>query len=335
MPRSKDIASIARFRSKLNRQVRTFFDERDFLEVETPTVSPYLIPEAHIEIFSTNYFSDTRGERELYLIPSPEVHMKQLIAEGSGSIYQISRSFRNNEQLGRHHNPEFSMLEWYLTGGDSKDNIGVTEELFSTLLSAFPVANQEARKALEPPFRRMSMAEAWQKLAGIDLENAMDLPRLRRAAGRAGIDPRGKEESWEELFHRIFLTLIEPELPRERPLVLEGYPAKIDTLARPIPGTPWLDRWELYVNGTELANCYNEERSWSRMENFFRQEYAIKATSCRVIPEYDPALPEIFSTMPPVSGVALGMDRLAMLFSGSPSLEGVILFPLSAMLDPR
>lgn len=310
--------------------MRSFLDGKGFLEVATPLLSPYLIPEAHIEIFATDYFSHSRGERELYLIPSPEVHMKQLLAAGSGSIYQICPSFRNNEQLGRHHNPEFSMLEWYLAGGSSEENIALAEELFSVLLQAFPEADT---RSLAPPFRRMTMARAWADFAGIDLEAAMDLPGLRRAAEMAGIELREEEESWEDLFHRIFLTLIEPQLPADKPLVVERYPANIRTLAEPVPGTPWLDRWELYVKGVELANCYTEERSRTRMEAFFRQEYAKKAAGSRIVPEYNPKLPETYAAMDPVSGIALGMDRLAMLLSGSPDLGGVILFPLSDMLQ--
>jgi lysyl-tRNA synthetase class 2 len=308
------------FRPRLNQEVRAFFEGKDFLEVETPLLTAAPIPEAHIKLFSTRFFSDTLGERELYLIPSPEVHMKRLIADGSGSIFQICKSFRNDEQMSRHHNPEFTMLEWYTVPGSSEENIGLTEELFLHLVGQFPCTGGD--EALLPSFRRMSMAEAFDRYAGIDLEAAMDLPRLRSAARKAGIDPREHRESWEELFHRIFLTLVEPELPADKPLVLERYPAAIDALAERIPGTPWRDRWELYVRGIELANCYREERNPKRIEAFFRSEYALKSQSARVIPDIDLSYPEIFGSFPECSGVALGMDRLAMLFSASPSIGG-------------
>ncbi len=319
----------ALFRSKLNREVRSFFEGKGFLEVETPLLTPAPIPEAHIELFSTRFYSDTLGERELYLIPSPEVHMKRLISEGSGSIFQICRSFRNDEQMGRHHNPEFTMLEWYTVPGSSEENIALTEELFLHLSDQFP---ETANGALLPPFRRMSMAEAFGRYARIDLEAAMDLPRLRRAASEAGVEPREKGEGWEDLFHRIFLTLVEPELPADRPLVLERYPAAVDALARRIPGTPWRDRWELYVKGLEVANCYGEETDPKRVDAFFRSEYARKAQSARIIPDIDTDYSALFKNFPACSGVALGMDRLAMLFSGTPTIGGVIFFPLSDML---
>lgn len=324
----------ALFRSALNREVRSFFGERGFLEVETPLLSPTLIPEAHIELFSTRFFSDTLGERELYLIPSPEVHMKRLIAEGSGSIFQICRSFRNDEQMSRHHNPEFTMLEWYTVPGSTEENIALTEELFFRLSEKLsgPLPGAVRDEALLPPFRRMTMAEAFKRHAGIDLEAAMDLPGLRRAAEKAGVEPRERGEGWEDLFHRLFLTLVEPELPADRPLVLERYPAAVDALAARLPGTPWRDRWELYVKGVEVANCYGEERDPKRVEAFFRSEQARKAQSSRVIPDIDPGYPSIFENFPECSGAALGMDRLAMLFSGAQSLGGVILFPLSDML---
>ncbi|HKL59153.1 MAG TPA: amino acid--tRNA ligase-related protein, partial [Sphaerochaeta sp.] len=116
----------AQFRSQLNRSIRTFFDQRGYLEVETPTLSPDLIPEPTIQNFATTFDNEFVGSRELYLIPSPEVYMKKLIADGFGSIYQIGHCFRNSEQIGRHHNPEFSMLEYYSVGMDESDSIGLT-----------------------------------------------------------------------------------------------------------------------------------------------------------------------------------------------------------------
>jgi lysyl-tRNA synthetase class 2 len=316
------------FRSRLNRAVRNFFESKGFLEVETPQLSPTVIPEAHIELFSTRFFSDRFGERELYLLPSPEIHMKQLIAEGSGSIFQICKSFRNDEQMSHYHNPEFSMLEWYTVPGSSEENIAMTEELFSCLAETL----HRDGEYLSPPFRRMTMAEAFGRFAGIDLEKGLSLPGLREQAQAAGIDLRDKQESWEELFHRIFLTHVEPELPADRPLVLERYPAAVEALAERIPGTGWLDRWELYVKGTELANCYAEERSQKQVENFFHSQSAQKVQSSRVVPDIDPEYPQIFRNFPKCSGVALGMDRLAMLFSGAATIEGVMLFPFSDML---
>lgn len=109
--------------------IRRFFTEKDFLEVSTPTLSPYLIPEPSIKVFRTDFMNEFKGHLPLYLIPSPEIFMKKLLAAGSGSIFQISQCFRNAEQLGDVHNPEFTMLEYYAVDADEKDSIELTIEM--------------------------------------------------------------------------------------------------------------------------------------------------------------------------------------------------------------
>ncbi|MFP4180860.1 MAG: amino acid--tRNA ligase-related protein, partial [Spirochaetaceae bacterium] len=125
--------SAVKARSRVHQRIRSFFFSKDYLEVETPILSPGVIPEAPIELFETAYFDGRGGERPLFMLPSPELYMKKLLAEGSGDIFQLVRSFRNGEELGPMHNPEFTMLEWYTTGADYHDSIATAEELFLSL----------------------------------------------------------------------------------------------------------------------------------------------------------------------------------------------------------
>ncbi|MFA5448406.1 MAG: amino acid--tRNA ligase-related protein, partial [Sphaerochaeta sp.] len=213
------------FRSHMMRTIRSFFDERSYLEVDTPILSPTLIPESTIENFATTFSNPFLASRELYLVPSPEIYMKQLIADGWGSLYQISHCFRNSEQLGRLHNPEFTMLEYYTVGFDEEDSIGLTEELFAALLDS------NTPEYLKPPFARMTVAEAvWQRTS-VDLEKHQDQRSLAKEARKLGLMVPDEPESWEETFNRIFLTFVEPELPQERPLILDRYPKQIECLA--------------------------------------------------------------------------------------------------------
>lgn len=324
-------------RNTIVQGIRNFFNSKDYLEVETPVLSPYLLPESNIEAFETTYYSYSRGTQQLYLTPSPEIFMKKLIAEGYGDIFQITKSFRNNEQMGRDHNPEFTMLEWYKMNVQAADNIPVTEELFAFLLNLAEEKNTSNRDvdtaSLKPPFRRITMEEIFFAKTGIDLTTVQNFSALTEAALKKGYTLADRGETWETIFNRIFIQEVEPYLPVDRPLIIYNYPAKIECLAKNIPQTPWKDRWELYVGGIELANCYTEEINKKKVASILEQEYLRKAACSKVIPDFDNSFSNLFSdTYSPCSGVALGVDRLVRMFTGKDSLGGVILFPLSDII---
>jgi len=346
--------AVARLRAEAMRSIRDLFSGEGYLEVETPILAPGLIPESNIASFRTRFASPFHPESELYLLPSPELWMKQLIAQGSGSIFQLSRCFRNAEQIGRIHNPEFTMLEWYTVGSDYLREIQTTERLFERLLppksDRDPAPEGDPFEDLRPPFRRLSMEEAFSRYAGIDLAACESLEAIEAAARAAGVAPPAEQgahgsaaspqgaagpvepETWESLFNRIFVGRVEPALPQDRPLVLYNYPANLPSLSRRIPGTPWSERWELYARGCELANCYSEETDPDRISAFFAQE-ARRLTALGGPVRTEPRFPAIFGpSYPRSSGVALGVDRLVMLLSSERDIGGVILFPFSAIL---
>ena len=314
-----------RKRSALYGRIRSFFKDRDFLEVDTPLLSSHLIPEASIENFRTRLVSPYSEDIPLFLIPSPELHMKELMAAGAGDIYQICKSFRNSEQISTVHNPEFTMLEWYKTDIDAEENIGICEELIGDLILP------ETPEACRPPFRRMEMEEAFRELAGFSLQENLEEEALEAQLDRCDI-PREKDDDWETLFHKLFLTLVEPELPSDRPLVLTNYPQRIPTLAKSIPGTPWSDRWELYMQGIEIANCYSEETDLNRIRDFYEKEIPEKKKNAVIDVVSRPDWVEKLKGFPESSGTAVGIDRLIASLMGDKSIQGVILFPLNAIL---
>jgi lysyl-tRNA synthetase class 2 len=243
--------------------------------------------------------------------------MKRLIGRGSGNIFQISRSFRNGDFGSDIHNPEFRLLEWYTVGSGHLDSIRELEGLFSHLLAA---GLEDHTLQLSPPFQRLTVNEAFQRNAGIDLSRCLDVDSLVAAARHSGVRmPR--ECTWEEAFHIVFLTSVEPALPRDRPLVLLDYPALVPTTARRGVGTPWAQRWELFINGVEVANCYTEETDPEVLTTFLRDEQQRKLT-CRVQHVIDEGFALLFPHgFPPVSGTALGVDRLEILFPFSDIID--------------
>jgi elongation factor P--(R)-beta-lysine ligase len=305
-----DSATMRR-RARLIGGVRSFFDQLGYTEVDTPLLAPHLIPEPAIEVFPVR----SRGrsgapERELYLVPSPELWMKRLLASGSGSIYQICHCFRNVEESGKHHAPEFTMLEWYTTDHTYLDSAALTQGLLR-------------RVGIDTPVAHRSMAELFALHAGLDLASLEREEDLRSAAGDLGIAV-SPESDWEECFNKVFLTLVEPRLAEMGAVIVLDYPWALPTLARRKPGTPWAERWELYIDGVEIANCYTEETDPRTLEALAARESARKVGAAFPHPP-DPDIARI--ALPACSGVALGLDRLLMRILGLDSLDQVIFFP--------
>lgn len=308
-------------RSRLTTITRDFFLSRGYLETETPLLAPSLIPESSLEAFATQYVHPYRPGLPLYLLPSPEFWMKKLIAETHANVFQICRAFRNAEAVGRIHNPEFTMLEYYTLGASSADNIGLTEELFSA------AAGEDSPADAKPPFRRLTMAQAFWDLARLDLDGLGEKDGIIEAARSKDLLV-SQEATWEEAFNVVFLSLVEPRLPADRPLVLDEYPSQIECLAKDIPGRPYKERWELYVRGIEIANCYTEEASPASVREYFKSQ-GLKKSESLVPHRIDPGYAEIFDAFPPCSGVAVGFDRLAMVLLGLDSIGEVLNFPFS------
>jgi len=334
-------------RASMFRGIRDYFEARGFLEAETPLLTPSPIPESHIELFRTRKTHPGGSSEDLYLVPSPEVWLKILLASGSPPLFQIGKCFRNGEQLDRWHRNEFTMLEWYSLHYSAGENLAVMQNLLDVAVQAVnPGAGMDAAGLI----RDISMEEAFRDFAGFSLESDLgesglsetnrlskDYPaalnriseifrrRLKKNNLPAG---NGEKETADDLFHRIFLTLVEESLPADRPLALTGWPAFIPTLARNIPGTPWADRWELYIRGVEVANCYGEETDEEILKKYWESE-SLKVNGKAGSEEPESSWPGIIARgMPSCSGAAVGLERLQALLRGDDSLQGLDLFPI-------
>ncbi|MDR3139667.1 MAG: LysR family transcriptional regulator [Treponema sp.] len=326
---------LLRERDRIFREIRSFFDKRGYLGVDTPLLAPDLIPETCLEVFETSYLpppgSVLREARPYWLIPSPEIWMKRLIARHRVSIYQICKCFRNGESAGRLHSPEFTMLEYYTMEADYQDSLTLTEELFAALLPPGSAGD------LRPPFLRITMEEAFSRWAGFSLAEAAEGGTLEAEARRLGLDPPAGTGR-AGLYDLIFIHAVEPSLPRDRPVALLDYPAFVPCLAQKKAGTGTAERWELYIRGIELANCYSEERDPERVRRYFEAEGALKSRTALVPHAVNRAYPDIFLPrpgpggaslpFPRCSGVALGLDRLIMALSGRRTIDAVLPFPM-------
>jgi lysyl-tRNA synthetase class 2 len=330
-------------RARIFRQIRAFFDKRRYLEVDTPLLAPDLIPETCLEVFETSYLaprgSKSRKDEPYWLVPSPEIWMKKLIADHRVSLYQIGKCFRNGESLGRFHSPEFTMLEYYTMDADYEDSLGITEALFETLLTdpeLFPEKSPEPDpfRDLRPPFTRITVEEAFSRWAGFDLYDAVRRGTLETEARKLGLDPPPGLDAGA-LYDLIFIHCLEPALPRDRPVVLLDYPAFVPCLAKKKAGGRAVERWELYVRGIELANCYSEEGDSQRVRAYFEREGEIKNRTALVPHRVDGDYWKTFlprggagEPFPRCSGAAMGLDRLIMALAGKSTINGVLPFPM-------
>lgn len=320
------LQSLAK-RADLVRSIRRFFDERNYFAAETPLLAATPIPEAHLELFRTtllvpDYPVGGNRIRDFFLLPSPEYYLKQLLAAGMGNLYEITRSFRNAESRGDLHSPEFTMLEYYTVEADGDQSLELTIDLLEYLGDrTSPLV--------------ITMQEAWLQWTGIDLEATMagddddNRHSLATEIRRRRLSLVEEDsESWEDLFQRVFLTHVEPRLPRDRPVFLTRYPAEVPTLARRVPGTPWADRWELYLRGVEIANCFGEETDPGRIREFMQEQDQQRGKYREIQHPWDGKFLQPPTVLPRCSGVALGVDRLVMYFLKKETIHRVISFPV-------
>jgi lysyl-tRNA synthetase class 2 len=325
-------------RGRITAAVRSFFAARDFVEVETPAlqVSPGLEP--HLMAFESKLDEPGEDGHARYLHTSAEFAMKKLLVAGVPRLFQLARVFRNGERGATHH-PEFTMLEWYRAHASYRDLMEDCETLLPEALAAAGGSLfrwQGLSADPESEWQRISVAEAFERWCGIDLlATAPDpaspsLERLAAAARPLGIAPRGGDD-WEDLFFRIFLARIEPQLGVGAPTILYDYPVSMAALARPKPEDPRLaERFEVYVCGLELANAFGELTDAAQQRRRFEQDQARKqARYGFAYPIDEDFLAALAHGMPPSAGIALGFDRLVMLATGAERIEYVLWAPVA------
>ncbi len=303
-------------RAKVIQTIRQFFANRDVLEVDTPAMSHATVTDIHLHTFQTEFVGPGYADgRKLYFMTSPEFHMKRLLAAGSGCIYQICKSFRNEEN-GRYHNPEFTMLEWYRVGFDHHQLMDEMDELLQLVLGCGDA-------------QRMSYQQAFLTVLGVcPLEASMT--ELKRVAAELGLsDIAEPEQDRDTLLQLLFSIGVEGKIGQDVPAFVFDFPASQAALAKINPQDPRVaDRFEVYFKGIELANGFHElDNPAEQLKRF--EEDNLKREEMGLAPQpIDHHLIEALkSGLPDCAGVALGIDRLIMLSLGCDHIDQVTAFP--------
>jgi lysyl-tRNA synthetase class 2 len=307
-------------REKVVDTIRSFFKERSFHEVFTPVLVPIPSIEPNLEVFQTELRTSKGLKRDGYLIMSPEFSIKKLLAAGVGNCFEITRCFRNEEEVSALHNPEFTMLEWYRTKADYTDVMKDFEKLFCKIikkvnpnvdLSKWQYQNETYDLSL--PWPRISFEEAFAKFANKKMEDVKD-----------------------EDFYQIFFNEIEPKLREsKRPAIIYDYPVSQASLARRKESDPrFAERFEVFLAGVELGNCFSELTDAKEQKNRFEADLAFRQVQGKTDYPIDEDLIEALkSGLPVVSGIAVGVDRLVMLAADVPSVSETLFFPGEELFD--
>jgi len=335
---------MLRLRSELLEFTRTFFRSRGFWEVETPILSRDVVVDAYLEPFVTRAKANTDcakadGTDELFLQTSPEFAMKRLLACGASAIFQITRAFRRGE-IGRRHNPEFTIVEWYRTGTTYHDQMDLVEELVAGFFERVRTVGKLAtfqsqqpsveRPPLPRPFERLTYDTTFERAVGRPVIG-LSAAELARLATSLKIEPppnlAGDDvDGWLNL---VLALAVEPVLAQQPALFVYDYPPGQAALARIRPTLPEVaERFELYLAGVEICNGYQELTDADELRRRIAAQSALRRRDGnRPLPADSRLLDAMDAGLPPCAGVALGFDRLLMSATAAESLADVLAFP--------
>lgn len=328
-------------RTKIISAIRKFFDSEGFLEVETPLLVQNPGTEPYLEVFKTKLHIQDQQSLTGFLTTSPELNMKKLLSAGMGDIYQICKSFRNQEGMSARHNPEFTILEWYRVDADYTHIMQDCENLFRSVFESLNpdqedlVMSFDGQKIdLMQSWERLSLTEAFQKYAQVNQEEMLSEVELVKIASKKGyaVDD---STTWEQAFNQILLNEIEPNLGKARPTFLYDYPVSQAALSRKKTDDPrFAERFELYINGLEIANAFSELTDWQEQKKRMEEDLALRDQLGKEKFELDKQFIEALKTgMPPTGGIALGIDRMVMLFLDLESIKDCIFFPVEDVFE--
>jgi lysyl-tRNA synthetase class 2 len=321
--------------------IRTHFKSLGFHEVETPILVKTPGAEPYLDVFETKLRLSNKQEERAFLVTSPEYAMKKLLVAGLGNIFQITKAFRNGEDVSSLHNPEFTILEWYRIQANYLNVMEDFEQLFIFLcrsirgkdvdLTNFSYQNQQFDLTL--PWPRFRLRDLFLKYTGIYVDTLLNKQKLLKAGKNKGYQITD-QTTWEQIYYQIFFNEIEPRLNQlHQPYFVYEYPLPQAALARKSHEDPrFAERFEVFLAGIELGNCFSEltdpkEQSLRLLKDLNERQ---KLNKTLYSMDYD-FIDALKVGLPEASGIAVGVDRLIMLLADVPAISDTLFFPLAEL----
>lgn len=331
-------------REKVVDALRLFFKQNHFHEVETPLVVSVPSTEPYFDLFASKLQLNNDQEKPAYLTTSPEYAMKKLLSAGLGNIFQICKAFRNQESLGGLHNPEFSILEFYRVEANYFELMDDFARMLSFVCQSLNIDEkkfvyQGRTFDLSAPYPKFSVAELFEKYLNLNTDQLFDLRVICLKALELGYDLTGlkalsKDLIWEAVYNQLFLNEIEPKLSEfNQPVIVYDYPALQTALARRTEkDLRFAERFEIYMAGMELGNAFGELIDADLQKEGLEKDLLLRRDLGKKTQNLDQDfLNALKSGLPECSGMAVGVDRLVMLFANVDNIDEVLFFPMSEL----
>lgn len=320
-------------REQILKKIRSFFEERQFHEVEVPLLIQSPPAESYLEVFETTLLDRYRRPTKGFLSTSPEVPLKKLLVAGIGDCYALTKSFRNMETDSKTHNPEFTILEWYRVQTNYQAIMDDCEALVHYLANnQNQILYQGQHIDIGSAWERLTVKEAFQRYASVDFDQFFDLETAKKIAVSKGYTVE-THNTWEELYNQVFLNEVEPHLGHGKPTILYEFPGTLAALSKKKLGDPrYAERFEFYIAGLEMGDCYSELADPHEQEQRFELELAEIRNKGKTVYDYDHDFISALQVgLPECSGIAIGVDRLIMLFADTTDIKETLFFPSEEM----
>lgn len=316
-------------RSEIIDLIRGFFKQKGFLEMQTPTLVRCAGQEPYLSPMAVSFQDEKNKKYKGFLITSPEYSLKKLLVAGFDKLFELAKVFRGEESFDGLHNPEFTMLEWYRANSDYKEIMRDTEELIYFLnrkINRSSYLDYQGKKIdLTLPWPRLSVKEAFLKYSGVNLDKAKNLADFKKQVKNKSY----LSNDWNDIFYSIFLNEIEPNLPKNKPVIIYDYPLPQAALSKRKNKTSfYAERFEVYIGGMEIANAFSELTEAKEQLKRFKEEQALrKRMKKSFIPIDKDFISALELGMPPSGGIALGVERLQMLLLNIKNINDLMPFP--------